>query len=158
MSAAVGVARRRRFERRFSGALAYHPITMRALRAVGLVAMVMVAGACAKHKCDLSSGSDKETYGDVAPMTHGAFSCYVSDGTLVASFGDTSVADVTAKYQAFLEKDGWTNIKTEDKHGTRSNGNSYDGKILMAEKNGKKVGTLIYPLSGNLIETVSTVK
>ena len=120
--------------------------------------MVMVVAACSKHKCDLSSGSDKETFGDVAPMTHGAFSCFVSNGELVASFGDTSVADVTAKYQAFLEKDGWTGIKTEDKHGTRSNGNPYEGKIITAEKNGKKVGTLIYPLSGNLIETVSTVK
>jgi hypothetical protein len=131
---------------------------MRALRAAGLFAMVAVVGACAKHKCDLSSGSDKETWGDVAPMTHGAFSCYVSNGELIASFGDTNVADVTSKYQAYLEKEGWTNIKTEDKHGTRSNGNPYEGKIISAEKNGKKVGTLIYPLSGNLIETDSIVK
>jgi hypothetical protein len=131
---------------------------MKNLMAVGAVSMLLALSACAKHKCDLSSGSDKETFGDVAPMTHGAFSCFVSNGELVASFGDTSVADVTAKYQAYLEKEGWTSIKTEDKHGTRSNGGSYEGKIITAEKSGKKVGTLIYPLSGNLIETVSTVK
>lgn len=131
---------------------------MKSLRVGGLVAMVFVVAACSKHKCDLSSGSDKETFGDVAPMTHGAFSCFVSNGELVASHGDTSVADVTAKYQAFLEKDGWTGVKIDDKHGTRSNGNPYEGKIVTAEKSGKKVTTLVYPLSGNLIETVSTVK
>ena len=131
---------------------------MKNLRVVGWVAMVAVAAACSKHKCDLSSGSDKETFGDVAPMTHGAFSCFVSNGELVASHGDTSVADITAKYQAFLEKDGWTGVKIEDKHGTRANGNSYEGKIITAEKSGKNVSTLIYPLSVNLIETVSTVK
>jgi len=131
---------------------------MKNLMAVGAVSMVLALSACAKHKCDLSNGSDKETFGEVAPMTHGAFSCFVSNGELVASFGDTTVADVTAKYQAFLEKDGWTNIKTEDKHGTRANGKSYEGKIIKAEKAGKKVGTLIYPLSDKLIETVSTVQ
>ena len=132
---------------------------MRALYLAGVfTTAAMTSAACAKHKCDLSSGSDKETFGDVAPMTHGAFSCFVSNGELVASFGDSSVADVTSKYQAYLEKDGWTSIKTEDKHGTRSNGNSYDGKIITAEKNGKKVATLIYPLSGSLIETSSIVK
>ena len=131
---------------------------MKSLRIVGLVAIVSVVAACSKHKCDLSSGSDKETFGEIAPMTHGAFSCFASNGELVASHGDTSVADVTAKYQAFLEKDGWTSVKVEDKHGTRSNGNPYEGKTITAEKSGKKVSTLVYPLSGNLIETVITVK
>jgi hypothetical protein len=133
-------------------------MTMKNLMVGAVCLVVMALPACAKHKCDLSSGSDKETFGDVAPMTHGAFSCFVSNGELVASFGDTTVADVTSKYQAYLEKNGYTNVKTEDKHGSRSNGKSYEGKIVMAEKSGKKVGTLIYPLTDKLIETVTTVQ
>lgn len=131
---------------------------MKMLNVVGGLAMLAMVAGCAKHKCDLSSGSDKETFSEIAPMTHGAFSCFVQNSELVASHGDTSVADVTSKYQAFLEKDGWTNVKIEDKHGTRSNGNTYEGKIISAEKGGKKSSTLIYPLAGSLIETVTTVK
>ena len=130
---------------------------MTKLKLFGFAMMMAGAVACSKHKCDLSSGSDKTTFGDVAPMTGGAFSCFVSNGELVASHGDTSVDKVTAKYKAFLEKDGWK-VSIEDTHGKRSNGNSYDGKTITSEKAGKKVSTLVYPLSGDLIETVSTVQ
>jgi len=121
------------------------------------VVLVTGLGACSKHKCDLSSGSDKETFGDVAPMTHGAFSCYVSNGELVASHGSTTVDKVTDKYKAFLEKDGWS-VTVEDKHGERANGNPYDGKVIKAEKGGKKALTIVYPLAGDLIETDTAVK
>ena len=122
-----------------------------------MVLVLAFAAGCSKHKCDLSSGSDKETFGDVAPMTHGAFSCYVSNGDLVASHGDSSVDKVSDKYKAFLEKDGWT-VSVQEKHGQRANGNPYDGKLITSEKGGKKVTTVVYPLTGNLIETVSSVK
>ena len=90
-------------------------------------------------------------------MTHGAFSCFVSNDELVASHGSTTVDKVTDKYKAFLEKDGWT-VTVEDKHGSRANGKSYDGKAISAEKGGKKATTLVYPLAGDLIETDTAVK
>ena len=130
---------------------------MNKLAFASLLVLVAVAPACKKHKCDLSNGSDKETFGDIAPMTHGAFSCFVSNGELVASHGDTTVDKVTDKYKAFLDKDGWS-VSVEDKHGERANGNPYDGKLIKSEKGGKKVTTLVYPLTTTIIETDTAVK
>lgn len=120
-------------------------------------ALVMGVGACSKHTCDLSSGSDKTTFGDVAPMTGGAFSCFVSNGELVATHGDTTVDAVVTKYKAFLEKDGWK-LGVEDYKGSRANGKPVEGKTIAAEKGGKKTSTLVYPLSDKLIETVTSTK
>jgi hypothetical protein len=127
------------------------------MKKLAIVVVFLGLAACSKHKCDLSSGSDKETFGDVAPMTGGAFSCFVSNGELVASHGDTTVDAITTKYQAFLEKDGWK-VSVEEKTGQRSNGKSYQGKTVTADKGGKKVTTLVYPLTDKLIESVTTVK
>ena len=130
---------------------------MKMLTFVCASALMIGVGACSKHKCDLSSGSDKQTFGDVAPMTGGAFSCMVSDGELVATFGDTTVDAVVTKYKAFLEKDGWK-VSVEDYKGERANGKPLEGKTVKADKAGKNVSTLVYPLSDKLIETVSSPK
>jgi hypothetical protein len=121
------------------------------------VALAVVGFGCSKHDCKLESESDKKAFGEVAEMTGGAFSCFVSNSELVASHGDTTVEKVTDKYKAFLESKGY---KTElkDHKGERSNGKSYEGKMLFAEKDGAKIGTLIYPLGENLIETVTITK
>jgi len=122
------------------------------------VALSLTSFGCAKHKCELESETDKKNFGEVAEMTGGAFNCMLSNGELIATHGDDATVDaVTDKYKAFLEGKGW---KTEVKPhtGTRSNGNSYEGKMLLAEKDGTKLGTLVYPLGDKLIETVSVTK
>ena len=128
----------------------------RPMKILTFACLCLALAGCSKHKCDLSSGSDKETFGDVAPVTKGAFSCFVSNGELVASFGDTTVDAVVTKYKASFEKDGWK-VAVDDYKGTRANGNAFEGKMMTSEKGGKKVKTLVYPLADKLIETSSTV-
>lgn len=130
---------------------------MKMLSLVGACALVIGVGACSKHKCDLSSGTDKQTFGDIAPMTGGAFSCMVSGGELVATYGDSTVDAVLTKDKGWLEKNGWK-VSVEDYKGERANGKPLEGKMMLSEKGSQKIGTLIYPLSDKLIETVSSVK
>lgn len=124
---------------------------------IALAALVLVVQGCSKHDCKLESDSEKQSFGEIAEMTGGAFSCFVSNGELVASHGDTTVAAVTDKYKAWLEKAGYK-VEVKDHKGERANGKPYEGKMLMAEKDGKKVGTLIYELGDKLIETVIITK
>jgi hypothetical protein len=124
---------------------------------ISLAVFFLALQGCAKHECKLESDADKQAFGGVAEMTGGAFSCFVSNGELVASHGDTNVAAVTDKYKAWLEKAGYK-VEVKDHKGQRSNGKAYEGKMLMAEKDGKKVGTLIYELGDKLVETVIVSK
>lgn len=130
---------------------------MKMLTLLGACALMVGAAACSKHKCDLSSGSDKQTFGEIAPMTGGAFSCMVTDGELIATHGDTTVDAIVTKYKAFLEKDGWK-VAVADYKGERANGKPLEGKTVTADKGSKKINTLVYPLGEKLIETVSSVK
>ena len=130
---------------------------MKTLPFLGACAMMVALGACSKHKCDLSSDSDKQSFGEIAAMTGGAFSCMVSNGELIASHGDTTVDAIVAKYKSFLEGQGWK-VTVEDYKGQRANGKPLEGKLVGAEKGGKKAITLVYPLAEKLIETVTTVK
>ena len=120
--------------------------------------LVLASLGCSKHKCELESETDKKSFGEVAEMTGGAFNCMLSNGELIATHGDDATVDgVTDKYKAFLEGKGWK-TEVQPHTGTRSNGNSYEGKMLLAEKDGTKLGTLVYPLGDKLIETVSVTK
>lgn len=122
-----------------------------------LLALSLGAAGCSKHECKLESDSDKQAFAEVAEMTGGAFSCFVSNGELVASHGDTTVDAVTDKYKAWLEKNGWK-AEVKEHKGERANGKPYEGKMMTAEKGGKKLATLIYPLGDKLIETVIITK
>jgi hypothetical protein len=130
---------------------------MTKLTFLGACALTIAVGACSKHKCDLSSDADKQAFGDIAAMTGGAFSCMVSNGELIASHGDTTVDAIVTKYKAFLEKEGWK-VSVEDYKGQRANGKPLEGKLIGAEKGGKKSVTLVYPLAEKLIETNTAVK
>jgi hypothetical protein len=124
---------------------------------LGLSLLVSALG-CGKHDCKLESESDQKAYGEIAEMTKGAFSCFPSNGELVATHADgATVESVTEKYRAFLANKGYS-IQIEDHEGKRGNGESYKGKMLVSEKDGAKVGALIYPLTSELIETSIVVK
>jgi hypothetical protein len=120
-------------------------------------ALALAAAGCSKHDCELASESDKKNFGEVAEMTGGAANCFLSNGELIATHGDTSVDKITDKYKAFLEGKGWK-TEVKDHTGKRSNGNEYKGKLLAAEKGDLKIGTLIYPLGDTLIETVTITR
>ena len=130
---------------------------MKTLTILGACTLIIALGACSKHKCDLSAEADKQAFGEIAAMTGGAFSCFVSNGELIASHGDTTVDAVVTKYQGFLEGQGWK-VSVKDHKGERANGKPYEGKIMAAEKGGKTAATIVYPLSDKLIETVTAVK
>lgn len=108
---------------------------------------------CAKHDCKLESESDKADFGEVAEMTKGAFSCFPSNGELVASFGDEKVENVATKYKTFLESKSWK-VDVKEHEGKRGSGESYQGKMILAQSGDKKLGVIVYPLSEKIIETV----
>ena len=60
---------------------------MNKLTFLSVCTLVIAMGGCGKHKCDLKSDADKQAFGDIAAMTGGAFSCFVSNNELVASHG-----------------------------------------------------------------------
>lgn len=112
------------------------------------------AVGCSKHDCKLESESDKADFGEVAEMTKGAFSCFPSNGELVASFGEDQKVDAVAtKYKTFLESKSWK-VEVKDHEGKRSNGGSYQGKMILATSGDKKLGVIVYPLSDKIVETV----
>jgi hypothetical protein len=120
---------------------------------VSLICASVGSFGCAKHDCKLDAESDKADFGEVAEMTKGAFSCYPANGELVASFGDEKVENVATKYKTFLESKSWK-VEVREHQGKRSNGESYDGKMILATSGDKKLGVIVYPLSDKLIETV----
>jgi hypothetical protein len=117
--------------------------------------LVTAASACGKHDCEL--GSDEATFGAVAEITKGAHRCSVMNSELVATHGDTSVDAVAQQYKAAADAKGWK-VETEDYKGERANGKALEGKLLKIALGDKTATTLVYSLSGSLIETVTTVK
>lgn len=120
------------------------------------VGLLISTAACSKHDCDLSSGSDEATFGAIAEMTGGAHSCMVSNAELIATHSDSEVDGVAKKYQTFLASKGWT-VEVKDHESTRANGKPLKGKILTSSKDGKTATTLVYVLTGSIVETVTKV-
>jgi hypothetical protein len=128
-----------------------------------LTSLVVSTSACSKHKCELESDAEKEAFGTLAEMTQGASICLVSNGPegkpeMVATHGDGATVDgVAGKYKTFLEGKQWQ-VETKPHSGTRANGKPYEGQVVKATAGGKTAMTLIYPLSEELIETVTIVE
>ena len=124
--------------------------------------------ACSEHDCDLDSEEAKRTFGEVAGMTKGANHCFVSDGAafgdlaadgpspkeLSASHYDATVDEVASKYESFLKEKGWE-VKVEPHTGKRGNGESYEGKRVLAKKDGRQLGTIVYELTDKIIDTTT---
>ncbi len=121
-----------------------------------LVGLSFALTGCSGHDCSLDTDGDKEKFGDIAPATAGAHSCFVSNGELVATHPDMSIDKVAEAYKTKLEAAKYE-VKLEEHNGTRSNGKTYEGKRLLLKKDGKKAGVVVYPLSENIVETVTVV-
>lgn len=133
-----------------------------------LLALACSLAACSEHDCKLETEEDKKTFGEIAGMTKGADHCYVSAGSindeleangastkqLAATHYDTNVEDVTKKYEAFLKQKGW-DVVVEKHTGKRGNGEAYEGKRVLAKKDGRQLGTVIYELGDKIIDTVT---
>lgn len=129
---------------------------MKLLLASVLLVSLAGLGGCAKHDCKLESDAEKSAFGDIAPMTKGAFSCFsrTEDNMgmskphleLAATFGDSSIDKVTDQYKSFLDKNGWTTT-VEPHTGKRGNGKTYEGKMLLAKKGDRQVGAIIYGMN-----------
>jgi hypothetical protein len=122
-----------------------------------LLASTLALGACSEHNCSLDTESDRKKFGDLAPATSGANSCFVSNGELVATHPDKSVDEVADAYKRALEAKKY-DVTVEKHEGQRANGKSYEGKRLMLEKGDKQAGVVIYPLTEGIIETVTVVR
>ena len=122
-----------------------------------LLGLTLLLGACSEHNCSLDTESDKKTFGDLAPATSGANSCFVSNGELVATHPDKSVDEVATSYKKALEAKKYE-VKMEAHQGERGNGESYEGKRLLLKKGDKEAGVVIYPLTEGIIETVTMVR
>ena len=124
--------------------------------------------ACSKHDCKLETEEAKRTFGEVAGMTKGANHCFVSSGPifgdlsadgasaqeLAASHYDTTVDEVAKKYETFLVKHGW-DVRVEPHKGERANGKPYEGKRVLAKKDGRQLGTIVYELGDRIIDTTT---
>jgi len=131
--------------------------------------------ACSKNKCDLKSDPEKQFFGPLADMTHGAFSCdvegqsaiggFVGDG-LKCTVGDkdcvgvmnaihpapATVKDVSAAYKGYLEKGGWK-VEEKEVHSQFANGKAITGSQLNASNAGKELTVKVFPFGTDMVET-----
>lgn len=132
-----------------------------------LGATSLLAAGCSKHDCKLETEDAKRTFGEVAGMTKGANHCFVStpmlgelsaDGAspveLAASHYGTTIDKVATKYESFLREHGWE-VRVEPHTGKRGNGEPYTGKRVLAKKNGRQLGTIVYELGDGIIDTTT---
>jgi hypothetical protein len=136
-----------------------------------LLLLLVLSGsvaACSEHDCKLDSDEAKRAFGEVAGMTKGANHCFVSSGPmfaeldaegassqeLAASHYDTTIDEVAKKYEAFLVEHGWE-VRVEPHTGKRGNGESYEGKRVLAKKGDRQLGTIVYELGPRIIDTTT---
>ena len=133
-----------------------------------LVALVGSLAACSEHDCSLDNEESKKLFGDIAAMTKGAEHCYVSAGSindaleadgastqqLIATHYKTTVDDVAKRYESFLKEKGWE-VVVEKHEGKRGNGEAYEGKRILAKKDGRQLGTIVYELGDKIIDTAT---
>ena len=136
---------------------------MRRIAAV-LVASVLLVG-CSEHDCKLETEEHKKAFGDIAGMTKGANTCFVGmpgigahlamdkpPPELSATHYETTVDEVTKKYESFLKEKGWE-VNVQPHTGKRGNGEPYEGKMVLAKKGDRQVGSIIYELTSGIIDT-----
>jgi hypothetical protein len=139
--------------------------------------VLLLAAGCAKHKCKLDSDEKKAALGDIADMTHGAYSCDV-EGVLVVDkdlvmpnlhceignknclaqmrtlHSQMQPADVVKQYQTWLEPKGWK-VEQTPYEGKRQNGKTFQGLKMRAEKGDKVLLTTVYMFADTLAEATT---
>lgn len=148
---------------------------MKTLLLAVTAALCLSSVACSKNKCDLKTDGDKQAFGALADMTHGAFSCDVEGHSAIAGMVDdnlkcevgakdcvgtmyaihpapATVKDVSAAYKAFLEKGGWK-VEEKEVHSQFANGKAITGSQLNASNAGKELTVKVFPFGTDMIET-----
>ncbi len=128
-----------------------------------ILATTMLLG-CSEHDCELENDEQKKAFGEIAAMTKGANHCFVSnqaagflgepDLELAATHYQATVDEVATKYASFLKGKGWE-VELKDYDGKRANGKPLTGKMVLARKDGRNLGTTVYALSEGIIETAT---
>jgi hypothetical protein len=132
-----------------------------------LLGVIGSLAGCSKHDCKLETEEAKRTFGEVAGMTKGANHCFVSSPMLgelaangashielAATHYGTNIDKVAKKYESFLRENGWE-VRVEPHTGKRGNGEPYEGKRVLAKKNGRQLGTIVYELGDGIIDTTT---
>jgi hypothetical protein len=138
---------------------------MKMISLVGfLVGTSMLLGGCSEHDCEFANEDQKAALGEVAGMTKGANSCSASMQSagllgepnleLNATHYEATVDKVTSQYETFLKGKGWE-VEVKDHEGKRANGNPLEGKMVLAKKDGRNLGTIIYELTDGIVETTT---
>lgn len=135
-----------------------------------LLTAFLVLGAaltgCSEHDCKLETEEQKQTFGEIAAMTKGANTCFVASPSigaelalggkppleLAATHYETTVDEVAKKYETFLKGKGWE-VNVQPHTGKRGNGEPYEGKMVLAKKGERQVGSIIYELTTGIIDT-----
>lgn len=133
-----------------------------------LLGVVGSLTACSKHDCKLETEAAERAFGDVAEMTKGANTCFVSAGPmfgdlaaggpppqeLAATHYKTTIDEVSKKYETFLTGHDWE-VRVEAHTGKRGNGQPYEGKRVLAKKGDRQLGTIVYELGEGIIDTTT---
>jgi hypothetical protein len=123
---------------------------------IALVCSSFALSACSEHNCSLNSERDEEKFGELAPVTAGADSCFISEGDLVATHPGMSVEEGAQAYKTKLEAKTYS-VEVEDYSGQRGNGGEFEGKRVIFEK-GEDTGVVrVYPLTDTIVEAVISV-
>lgn len=142
---------------------------MRSLAAfLPLIAVLAALAGCSEHDCKLETEEQKQTFGEIAGMTKGANTCFVALPSINAGFEmdapakpplelsathyETTVDEVAKKYESFLKEKGWE-VTVQPHTGKRGNGEPYEGKMVLAKKGERQVGSIIYELTTGIIDT-----
>lgn len=141
---------------------------MRALATfLPLIAVLAPLAGCSEHDCKLETEEQKQTFGEIAGMTKGANTCFVAlpsigdslamDGgkaplELAATHYETTVDEVAKKYESFLKEKGWE-VTVQPHTGKRGNGEPYEGKMVLAKKGERQLGSIIYELTTGIVDT-----
>jgi hypothetical protein len=130
---------------------------------------------CSKNKCKLDTDGKKQAFGQLADMTHGAFSCDVDGAAAIGGMVDPSlkceigakdcigtmnaihaapatVKDVAAAYKTYLEGQQY---KVEQKtiQSKFANGKDIEGIQLDAKNGDKELAVKVFPFGNDMVET-----
>lgn len=152
---------------------------MKTALAICLAALSFSLVACSKHECDLKTDAEKATFGTLADMTHGAFSCSVEGVRLDAEDGPgmmgdakceigsapaclakmnaihaspAKVKEIAASYKAFLEKAQWK-VEEKDVKSKYMSGKEIEGVELRGTSGDKKMMISVFPFGDDMVET-----